>query len=161
MAQEEYSGKRDRSYSAWHRRNSTRRFVGIEDAQTLAMIDLDASLFVEYDDESREPLALMETAIDRGQHIKPATVTTRLAQRCYPIMPAYVLLYTLSDKPNPADPRWKDISSFRVRRLWPHPKSEWEILTPEQWARNLKRIREWAARKIDGIFFKGGGSAHF
>ena len=154
MPQEEFIGKRDRSYSAWHRRNSTRRFVGIEAAQTLAMIDLDASLFVEYDDQTKEPLALIETAIDRGQHMKPATVTTKLAQRCVPQMPAYVLLYTLADSPNPADPRWRDISGFRVRRLWPNPQHDWEILTPAQWANNLKRLREWAARKIDESFLE-------
>ena len=48
--QEEKYGTRDRAYSAWHRRKSTRRFIGIEHAQLLAMIDLDASLYVEYDD---------------------------------------------------------------------------------------------------------------
>src|SRR5688500_12286183 len=73
MSQEERFGTRDRSYSAWHRRNSTRRFVGIERAQTLAMIDLDASLYVEYDDATKEPIALIETAIDCGQEFKPAT----------------------------------------------------------------------------------------
>lgn len=44
--QEERYGNRDRTYSAWHRRLSTRRFVGLERAQLLAMIDLDAALYV-------------------------------------------------------------------------------------------------------------------
>lgn len=54
--QEETYGTRDRAYSAWHRRMSTRRFIGIDRAQLLAMIDLDAALYVEYDNGSKEPL---------------------------------------------------------------------------------------------------------
>lgn len=79
--QEERYGTRDRTYSAWHRRLSTRRFVGIDRAQLLAMIDLDASLYVEYDDRTKEPVALIETARDVGQEHKPVTVTRRLAVR--------------------------------------------------------------------------------
>ena len=70
MPHEEVTGTRDRTYSAWHRRMSTRRYVGIEAAQTLGMIDLDASLYVEYDDSTKEPLALIETARDVGQEFK-------------------------------------------------------------------------------------------
>jgi hypothetical protein len=149
MAQEEIFNTRDRSYSAWHRRQSTRRFVGIERAQALAMIDLDASLYVEYDDGTKEPLALVETAMDRGQAMKPATVTKRLAQRCVPMVPAYVLLYTLGEQPNPADERYKDIECFRVRRVWPEPETPWEKYTPKQWADRLVLLREWSARRID------------
>lgn len=151
MAQEEQFNSRDRSYSAWHRRASTRRFVGIERAQTLAMIDLDASLYVEYDDGSKEPLALVETAMDRGQAMKPATVTRRLAQRCVPLVPAYVLLYTLASEPNPADERFSDIVCFRVRRIWPEPETPWEMITPKQWADRLVLLREWSSRRIDKL----------
>ena len=90
MAQEEKYGTRDRTYSAWHRRLSTQRFVGIEKAQLLAMIDLDAALYVEYDDGTKEPLALIETAQDVGQAYKPATVTLRLAKRA-----DFALLYRI------------------------------------------------------------------
>ena len=51
--QEEIYGTRDRAYSAWHRRGSTRRYVGIDRAQLLAMIDLDAALYVEYDNGTK------------------------------------------------------------------------------------------------------------
>lgn len=149
MSQEEVHGTRDRSYSVWHRRFSTRRFVGIERAQTLAMIDLDASLYVEYDDGSKEPLALVETALDRGQAWKTATVTRNLAKGHNPILPAYVLLYKLSEDNNPADPTFKDISSFRVRRIWPEPETTWETITPAEWARRLVVLREWSARRVD------------
>lgn len=150
--QEEAYNARDRSYSAWHRRASTRRYVGIERAQTLAMIDLDASLYVEYDDGTKEPLALIETAMDRGQEFKPATVTTKLAQRA--TIPAYVLLYKLSPHPLACDPQWRDIESFRVKRLWPKPQAEWEKYTPEEWANGLVKLREWSARRLDGVFME-------
>ena len=149
MSQEEMFNTRDRSYSAWHRRQSTRRFVGIEAAQTLAMIDLDAALFVEYDDRTKEPLALVETAMDRGQAWKPSTVTKALARRTVPIVPAYVLLYKLSDTPNPADPEWLDIVSFRWRRIWPEPETRFEVCTPQEWAEKLVFLRRWSAQRID------------
>jgi hypothetical protein len=149
MAQEEVYGTRDRAYSAWHRRGSTRRFVGIEPAQTLAMIDLDASLYIEYDDGTKEPLALIETARDVGQTYKCATVTTKLAQRCVPILPAYVLLYTLADTPNPADSVWPDIAGFRVMRLHPKPESRWWPYTPQAWADFLVRLRKRTGELLD------------
>ena len=151
MLQEERHNTRDRSYSAWHRRNSTRRFVGIERAQSLAMIDLDGSLYVEYDDGTKEPLALIETAIDVGQDMKPATVTKNLAKRCTPEMRAYILLYKLSNDRNPADTRWQDIEEFRVRRIWPEPETEWKLMKPIEWAQTLVKIREWAATPLDKV----------
>ncbi len=148
MTQEERFGTRDRAYSAWHRRQSTRRFVGIEDAQLLAMIDLDASLYVEYDDGDKEPLALIETAVDVGQAFKPATVTLRLAQLAN--LPCYVVLYTLSDQPNPADEKWPDIASFRIRRLNPPPtQAGWLTLAPRQWALHLRSMRRRVCSGLD------------
>lgn len=147
MAQEEVYGTRDRSYSAWHRRNSTRRFIGIEKAQLLAMIDLDASLYVEYDDGTKEPLALIETARDVGQPYKTATVTQKLAIKAD--IPCFVVLYRLSESPNPADSQWRDIECFRVMRLHPNPESTWRIVTPNEWAETLLKMRKWQAKKID------------
>lgn len=155
MAQEEKYGTRDRSYSAWHRRNSTRRFVGMENAQLLAMIDLDASLYVEYDDGTKEPLALIETAIDVGQPHKTATVTLNLARRAD--LPCFCVLYTLSHLSCPADKQWMDISQFRVKRLHPLTKDEveskkypgWEVLSPGEWAERLLKMRRWKAERTD------------
>lgn len=145
--QEERYGDRDLAYSAWHRRLSTRRFIGIERATRLSMIDLDGALYVEFDDCTREPLALVETARDEGQVTKVATVTARLAQRAG--LPAYAVLYRVSDTPNPADRRWPDIAGFRVRRVWPQPEPAWRELSPAEWARALLQIREWAAARLD------------
>jgi hypothetical protein len=151
MAQEETYGTRDRSYSVWHRRMSTQRFVGIEVAQTLAMIDLDGALFVEYDDGTKEPLALIETAMDVGQSFKSATVTRNLARRCNPTLPAYVLLYKLSDDANPCAPEFKDICQFRYRRLWPEPVSTWKIVSPGDWALKLVSLRNWSAQRVNAM----------
>lgn len=145
--QEEVYATRDRSYSAWHRRNSVRRYVGIDRAQLLSMIDLDGAVYVEYDSADREPLALIEVARDVGQEHKPAGVVLRLAKRAK--LPAYVVLYRLSDARNPADSRWQDIDRFRIRRLHPKPEGRWRELTPSEWATGLLQIRAWSARKID------------
>ena len=149
MAQEETHGIRDLSYSAWHRRGSTQRFVGIEAAQTLSMIDLDAALFVEWDDGTKEPLLLIETAMDKGQSFKTATITKNLARRVVPKLPAYVVLYKLGDAANPVDIEWKDIVSFRVRRIWPEPETPFEEITPQEWANRLVELRRYSAKLID------------
>lgn len=145
--QEERYGTRDRTYSAWHRRMSTRRYIGIENAQLLAMIDLDASLYVEYDDETKEPLALIETAADVGQPFKTATVTQKLA--ILASLPAFVVLYKKSARRNPADPEWSDIDEFRVRRVWPEPENEWRTFAPKIWADQLLKLRKCSALRID------------
>lgn len=147
MSQEERFGTRDRTYSAWHRRYSTQRFIGIEHAQLLAMIDLDASLYVEYDDGTKEPLALIETARDHGQPVKPSTVTQKLA--ILADLPAFVVLYTLAPIHNPADPHWPDVAAFRIKRLWPQPSHEYRSCTPQRWAEDLLALRKFSARQID------------
>lgn len=154
MAQEEKYNQRNRHYSAWHRRLSTGRYIGIENAQLLAMIDLDASLYVEYDDGTKEPVALIETAQDVGQPYKTATVTAKLAERAD--LPCYVVLYTLSDKPNPADSTWNDIVSFRVRRLYPQPERGFRVVEPGDWAKALLEIRKYGARYVDRLLFDQG-----
>ena len=78
MSQEEKYNERRRDYSAWHRRNSTRRFIGIEHAQLLAMIDLDASIYVEYDDGTKEPIALIETAQILREVFRKADIIARM-----------------------------------------------------------------------------------
>jgi hypothetical protein len=159
MSQEERFGSRDRTYSAWHRRHSTRRYIGIEAAQSLAMIDVDVSLYVEYDDGTKEPLALIETAVDCGQEFKTATVTKRLAMRSRPLLPAYVVLYKPAPWCNPADPAWPDIASFRVRRIWPEPVTPWELLTPQEWATRLYHLRHESGSALDQSWWQSNGQS--
>jgi hypothetical protein len=116
------------------------------------MIDLDGIIFVEYQDQSKEPLALVEIAVDIGQPIKPSTVTKKLAQRCTPTLPALTVLYKLSDRPNPTKPHLNDIESFRVRRLWPEPETKWERLTPKQWADRLVVIHQWSENRLNSEY---------
>lgn len=144
---EERWGERDLSYSAWHRVRSIARYVGVEAAQSLKMVDQDATLYLELDDATREPLALVEVAIDTGQGEKPASSMARLAQRAN--LPAFVVLYKRANNPNPADRRQFDIERFRVRRIWPHPEQSWRILKPEEWAKALLQIRSWSAAKLE------------
>lgn len=147
MSQEERYGERDLSYSAWHRVRSIARFVGPEKAQSLKMVDQDVTLYLELDSLTREPLALVEVAVDVGQREKPVSSMARLAAKCG--LPAYVALYKVSRSPNPADRRQRDIDGFRVRRVWPAPEHEWRSLTPTQWANGLLQIRSWSAARLD------------
>jgi len=144
---DEIYGTRDLSYSAWHRAASIKRFVGWERAQLLSMCDADCILFLEYDPFGKEPLCLIETAIDVGQNHKPATAITRLAKRAK--LPAYLVLYQRSASLNPGDLRWRDVRQFRIRRLWPRPGAQWRTLSPKEWAEGLLKIRPWSARQLD------------
>lgn len=151
MSQEERHGTRDMTYSAWHRRLSTGRFVGIERAQLLAMIDLDACPYVEYDDQTKEPLALIEVAEDVKQKWKVGTVTRNLAKKAG--IPAFVVLYQKSEAPNPADPAYQDIKSFRIRQVYPRNISKWTTMNPKTYAQSLLDIRRWSAKKLDKELF--------
>lgn len=146
MSQEERFGTRDRSYSAWHRRASLGRFIGHDRAQLVAMCDIDAALWLEHDDLTKEPLALIETARDVGQPFKSGTVLLRLAKRAR--LPAYVCMYKLGDRTNPADAAHQDVVAFRVRRVYPRPEQGWRELTPGEWANGLLRIRSWSAARL-------------
>lgn len=144
MAQEEKTGERDLTYSCWHRAKSTSRFVDDAQAKGLGMIDIDVPLYVEYQDGTKEPIAIFETARDIGQDYKCATVTKRLAERAGLI--AAIVLYKPSQTPNPANPSLPDIESFRVLPLLkkggiPVERSEWLVYSPEEWAKQLCKIR--------------------
>lgn len=147
MSQEEKTGRRDAHYSVWHRANSTRRYVGLEDAQLLGMVDIDVTLYTEFPTGEKVALAFVETARDTGQEFKSATVLRDVAKRSN--LPAYIALYSVGTTPNPADPRVEDIVQFRVRQIWPEPATRWHTMTPQQWAEALLRIRRRASRQRD------------
>ena len=136
MSQKERSGIRDLSYSSWHRTESIARFVG-KRAKEIAAIDID---FLEYHDSCKAPLALIETALDTGQSHKPIRMTLNLAKRAH--IACYVVLYTLATRDNPADSKYKDIASLRVKRYWPKPHKQWHILTPQEWSEELLNLRK-------------------
>lgn len=132
----ERSGKRELTYSAWHRPPSLKRFMSIVDAARCGMVDIDDC---EYEaDNGNTPRALIETAHDVGQTFKPAFVTGNLATLAG--LPSYVVLFTPGDSVNPGarfgEP---DITQFRVAH-WDR-QSDWTTLSPQEYADFLLSLR--------------------
>lgn len=134
----ERTGKRELVYSAWHRQESIRRYIPIVDAARLGMVDIDA---LEYEaDNGNSPVALIETALDRGQMFKPAHATAKLAERAG--IPAYVVLFTPSDRANPRSRFGEpDIERFRVAPALDQTSTTWEVMTPSEYAQFLVDLR--------------------
>jgi hypothetical protein len=154
--EKEKYGKRDLSYSEWHRPESIKRFIGDVAAKKLSKIDADVCVYVEYADNIKVPLVLIEAAMDVCQDYKCATVTKNLADRAN--IPAFVLLYKLSkEKKNPhSDHGCYDVESLRFKsigKVSPTGKAdiEWRKATPKQWAETLLKVRDFSAKNL-GIF---------
>lgn len=144
MSDQERYGFRNAAYSAWHRPDSVSRYIDLEQAQLLGMIDLDVALYLEFDRRGYYPVALVEVAVDVGQDHKCASVTQNLARLSE--LPAVLLLYKLSPNPNPTQPEVNDIQGFRFKKLYPLPDdTEWRPLTVSQWINLLIRIRKMGA----------------
>lgn len=145
--QSERYGFRSGEYSCWHRTASLQRHLGSELASTISVIDVDHAIWVEYADGTKEPLLLIESALDTGQARKATSVIRQLAKRAD--LPAYAVLFTPSDERNEGDRRFADIEHFRVRRVWPDPDQDWTMLSPQQWAERLLVIRARGAARLD------------
>jgi len=120
-------GKRDLTYSRWHRPKSISRFLDNQHAYNLDFIDLDA---IEYCYFCKEPLALLELAKDVGQSHKSTVVCCNLANRAN--LPAYLVFYTSENG---------DIAQFRVCQVAP-AFEDYGILTPREYAGLLQGFRE-------------------
>lgn len=144
MSKSEITGKRDLTYSRWHRADSISRYVGTEKAQELTMTDVDC---VEYDYTGMYPVGLIETAQDNGKqdekYIKPFR---RLAETVK--VPAYLVLYKVSERPNPADVLYQDIDSVRVKLIFPSTYDHFVTMTPKEWAEHLCELRELAKSRL-------------
>lgn len=133
--QYERTGIRDLAYSNWHRQACPER---------VCMIDVDG---LEYCRRCRTPLALIETALDFGQSVKPTTALEALSRAAN--VPAYCVLYAKSDQVCDFDRRNRcrrlgcehGIAAFRVRRIRPTPTgfAPW---TPEGFADFLIRMHD-------------------
>jgi hypothetical protein len=131
MSDCERYGSRDLTYSNWHRTHSIKRFVGIDEARRLTMIDLDG---LEYCNRCRECVGVIEVARDVGQAFKASSVTSKLAHRLG--VPGLLTFYRISDHQvsDGNGEHLPDIDAFRVRIVAPVQSPEREI-TPEQYAR--------------------------
>lgn len=140
MSDTEIYDERDLTYSQWHRINSIKRFVGEKNARLLAMIDIDVTIYVEYEDSTKEPICLIEIARDIGQVNKPSTVTRKLAEKAN--IYAFTVLYTVSKTAkNPAAEQWHDVEHLRVKQIYPN-KTSWKELSPAEWANVLLNMRK-------------------
>ena len=121
MTRFERTGRRDLTYSSWHR--------GIEPytQSDLPYVDLDA---VEYCRKCDEPLALVELAQDVGQEFKATTVMRKLAAKAG--LPAYLVFYKKGED--------GDIVSFRVRQVRPQYTGFVEM-TPDEYVSFLRSLR--------------------
>ena len=140
---ERYGGKRELTYSHWHRRASIARFLkgGDRVAYWLSMIDIDAN---EYCQSCYRPIALIETARDVGQSWKNCGITKKTAQLGGLL--AYVVLYEAED-PNTCtscgnyQQPWPDIVGFRVLQVEPEAGRDFKAMTPREYAQFLVALR--------------------
>jgi hypothetical protein len=126
MSRHERYGTRDLTYSRWHR-------YALDD--DITMIDIDA---LEYCRRCRMGLALIETARDVGQAVKPVTVLKRHAQAANVL--ALVILYTPSAEPCACNGNGRiagcrhGIDVMRVRQIYPKERRLWTSMQPAEFA---------------------------
>jgi hypothetical protein len=152
----ERTGFRDQAYSVWHSIPSISRFMTADEARLLCSIDIDKTVWVEYDFNAKEPLILIETAIDQNQGLygnpyKSSTILTRLAVRASALSTVVcaVVMYTHSDQPNPVNDSVLDIVQFRVEVTHPKPEgAKFVVMTPEQYAQWLLKTRAFAIAEL-------------
>jgi len=142
VSDKERYGFRDAAYSEWHRTVSIKRFVPVQQARGLGQIDVDSTIWIEYERGNREPIAVIETAVDVGQANKCADVITAYARKADIV--GMVVLYKLAKQGNPANPSVPDVERFRVKVTHPDPWSSWLEMTPRRYATMLMRMRQGA-----------------
>jgi len=115
MARWNYYNRGDR-YSEWHR-----QFEGI------AMIDVDS---VECCKTCYEPLAVIETAMDKGGQHKAYTLVKKIADKMQ--IPGFVVLYTVNGE---------QITQFRIKRVSPEVSKTYRIAEPDLWLSWLRSLQ--------------------
>ena len=95
----------------------------------LAGVDLD---FIEICKKCQEPLAMFETAVDKGQTYKTTTVTEKVARACK--VPAYLVFYT----PGLAH---DEVKQFRIRKLTPN-EPDLRVMEPKEFIKLLRLLQE-------------------
>jgi len=133
----------DLTYSEWHR--NALPLLYIRTGHRLAMANRDDTEFCHF---CYDPIGIVEEVVDRGQDLsdKCTTITERLAKRAN--IPA-LFVAPRFDRPAEVQARINElnveirrleglhpITSFRMKRIWPHP-SKFERLAPEDFAAEI------------------------
>lgn len=126
MSDEERTGKRDLTYSRWHRRRSLAQYIDMDRANEVHQIDID---WCEYYFACKLPIALIETQQSKAPP-KPARVTSELARM------AGIDAYSVSYRTNEAG----EITGFARSQLVPIVTKAVEE-TPTEYARWLWMLR--------------------
>lgn len=161
MSHKEMYGNRPSSYSGWHRPGSISRFISGPQARSLSMVDIDAQFWLECRGSNREPLFVLETAIDKGHDSKLISALRNYARRCIPRLEAYLVFYTLSSNMIPdIDFETQDIRSFRVRQVFPEVRpiehgGKFVIMTPKEYAEFLVATRKRCELRYDNFESSG------
>jgi hypothetical protein len=95
----------------------------------LAGVDLD---FIEICKKCQEPLAMFETAVDKGQTYKTTTVTEKIARACK--VPSYLVFYTPGLQQD-------EVTNFRISKLTPN-QSPIKQMEPKEFIRLLQLIQD-------------------
>ena len=124
-----HARRRSTSGQSWRRLS-----LPIEREETLAVLSHGTS--------SLMPISSASSCLRGCLLIPKKTVNDRERERAS--LPAWVLLYTLSEAENPAcrpGETYRDISSFRVRRIHPNADHGFTVMTPQRWADTLVQLR--------------------
>lgn len=160
MSQEERTGQRDLSYNIWHRAMSFQRYMDMDydAAKKLHYYDIDGAETFFYRGIGY-PLFYIETAKyinnkhhDQGKRPMAALGAAHLSS--HPpnfISKCYVVQYKTTGEISEFNASKKivveDIEELHVKEFFPNI-SEWLCLTPEEWAKEILRIREEQTEKL-------------
>jgi len=108
-------------FSEWHRQQ-----------QGIRQIDIDGCEVCEH---CYSPLALSETAYDKGQSFKAFWTTRLLALKAN--IPAYLILYEVDEASEN-----RDVVGLRIKRIAPEVSKDWIKIKPEDFRKELLKIQE-------------------
>lgn len=148
MADRELFHWRSEAYSAFHRTESVNRFLQNPDlARSLGMIDLDNVIWVEWERGTYRPLALVETALDTPKSRSKCVLVLK-ALALMAGLPAFLVLVTESEAPNPSDPKVPDVRRFAVRRIDRPGRGGFVEYTPQEYVNWLVQLRQHQTRQL-------------
>ena len=120
MAKHTYFESSD-PFSEWHRKQ-----------KGIRQIDIDGCEVCEY---CYSPLALSETAYDKGQSFKAFWTTRLLALKAN--IPAYLILYEVDESSEN-----RHVVALRIKRIAPEVSKVWIKIKPEDFRKELLKIQQ-------------------